>query len=97
MLQAPREKSVVQAITRYLKTLKGCWFFNVHGSPMQRKGVPDIIGCYKGRFFWLEVKRPGGKTTQIQDRVIGHIQQAGCALGAVVTSVAQVKELLNEE
>lgn len=34
---------------------------------MFSSGWPDIVGCYAGRAFLIEVKRPGGKPTPLQD------------------------------
>lgn len=41
-------------------------------------GVPDRICILPGgRVMFVEVKRPGGKTRPIQDRVIGMIRRLG--------------------
>lgn len=41
-------------------------------------GVPDrIVILPGGRVLFVEVKRPGGKTRPIQDRVIGMIRRLG--------------------
>ena len=67
-----------------------------HGSPLQRRGRPDIEGCYWGRFFAWEVKVPGGKATELhkatelQEHCLAQIREAG-AFAAVVTSTEQAK------
>lgn len=84
------EESIVKKICDYLKTVPNCWFFKVKGGAHQKKGVPDIIGCYKGSFFAFEVKRPGGKTTELQQFHIERIQNAGGA-AYMVDSVTMVQ------
>ncbi|TLG71389.1 VRR-NUC domain-containing protein [Culicoidibacter larvae] len=41
-------------------------------------GVPDRIVLYKGKVWFVEVKRPTGKTRKLQDYVINQINQQGC-------------------
>lgn len=63
---------------RYLKSLgKDCWFFKVVGGPGQKAGVPDIVGCYQGKFFAIENKSINGKASPKQDREIDLIAKAG--------------------
>jgi len=47
--------------TRVLKRLRalGGYWLNTHGGPYQRPGVFDIVGCYRGRYVGIELKRPG--------------------------------------
>lgn len=56
-----------------------------HFSPMTHgygpSGVPDIIGCYKGRFIAIECKAGKNKPTPLQNRAIDRIRAAkGAAL-----------------
>lgn len=82
--QQELESAIVRRIMRNLAATGG-WFMKVHGGAFQVAGVPDIIGCLKGRFVAFEVKRPGGKATKLQLHTIGLIQKAG-GLAAVVYS-----------
>lgn len=86
------EKSIVNSIMRYLEKLPECYVIKTHGS-VYVAGQPDLLGCYKGRTLALEVKRPGGKPTKLQQAVLKKWEAAG-AIAAVVTSVEEVKELL---
>jgi hypothetical protein len=52
------EMGLVNQVQAWLKLLPLCWFFKVPGGPYLR-GIPDIIGCYNGKFFALELKEPG--------------------------------------
>lgn len=40
-------------------------------------GVPDILACYRGRFFGIECKAKGNKTTALQDFNLAQIKAAG--------------------
>jgi len=35
--------------------------FNFKTIRTNKRGIPDIIGCYNGAFFAIEVKNPNGK------------------------------------
>lgn len=46
------------------------------------KGMPDVLGVLKGgRFFAIEVKRPGGKPEPHQQQRIDHFKQLGAISG----------------
>ena len=55
----------------------GAYYFFPIASAMGRAGVPDIIGCYNGRFFGIECKAGGNKTTGLQDAQLAKITAAG--------------------
>lgn len=61
-----REAVITAKILKYLNGLLGCYARKVPGGFFS-SGWPDIVGCYAGRAFLIEVKRPGGKTTVLQD------------------------------
>ena len=92
--RSPRESSVKDAVQRYLKSLgKDCWHFKTHGSIYGILGLPDIIGVYKGRFFGVELKRPGEKPRKIQGVVMKAIARAGGVVG-VATSKDEMREII---
>jgi hypothetical protein len=43
----------------------------------EQKGIPDILGCYKGRLLGIEVKRPGGVVSDEQQAFLDRINQEG--------------------
>jgi len=51
------ETVIQKQIERYLKS-RGAWFYHAHGNGYCTTGIPDLIGCYKGLFFAIEVKTP---------------------------------------
>ena len=50
---------------------------NIHGDPMQERGIPDILSCWKGRLLGIEVKVPGGNPDETQVYHIDSILAAG--------------------
>lgn len=90
-----RESSLTRSILKALQRRGGFWF-KVHGHPGQLRGLPDIIGVYRGRFIGLEVKVPHRKdrVTELQKRVLEEISQAG-GMGQVVTSKEEALQVLD--
>lgn len=86
------ERQITEQIIAELKR-HGFWVFKVHGGPMQKAGVPDILACRDGRLLAIEVKRPGGHVTAIQKKRLAELEAAGASV-AVVTSVDEVRSLL---
>jgi len=57
-------------------------------------GCPDILGYLKGgRFLCIEVKRPGGKASRLQEQFLDRAKAAG-ALAALVDDPQQIAGLL---
>ena len=40
-------------------------------------GVPDIVGCYNGKFFGIECKAGSNKPTALQNKNLTNIELAG--------------------
>lgn len=74
-------------IKKFLDDLGGCWYFCPFMGGYGKSGVSDIVGCYKGRLFGIEVKREGKKPTPIQERRMAEIRAAG---GWAVAGTADV-------
>ena len=72
------EATVTKTIMRHLERLRPHGFFvKIHGGPMQRAGIPDIVGVYRGRFLSFEVKMPGGKVRPLQSYMLKLVRHAG--------------------
>ena len=98
------EKQIEKAMIEYLNSLPGffVWKNNSVGiydaknqtyrakSNFDINGVSDIIGTYKGRFFAVEVKKPGGKATKEQMVFINKINKEG-GIAACLDSLATLK------
>ena len=70
------EKKVKVKVVAILKEFGAYYFYPVTGG-YGASGVPDIVGCYKGRFFAVECKAGKGKTTALQDKNIAQIIACG--------------------
>jgi hypothetical protein len=73
------------------------------------RGIPDFIGCYKGRFFAIETKAPRGKETPWQrftrEKIIAaggmaivawEIEDVQCFIRQLITYASTTPEPLNE-
>lgn len=95
MAQTP-EGLVKKLIDEKLKELTpDCWYFKPVSIGMGAHGVPDFVGCYRGLFFAIEAKKPGGKTTALQNLQIGKILEAE-GLVTVVDSPESLEAFLVE-
>ena len=70
------EVKVKKKLVAQLKTLGAYYFYPVTGG-YGASGVPDVICCYKGRFFGFECKAGKNKPTTLQDIQIEAIRKAG--------------------
>jgi hypothetical protein len=59
-------------------------------------GHPDIAGIYNKKPLYIEVKKPGGKVTKLQQTFIDTLLEAG-ALAFVATSIDDVRYHLERE
>ncbi len=55
----------------------GAYYFMPIGGPYAARGVPDIVGSYKGKFYAIECKAGNGKPTMLQEREIRRINESG--------------------
>jgi len=79
---------------KVLAPLPRSFFFKVHGGPYQIAGLPDIIGCYSGRFVAIEVKRPGNTPTKLQLAIMKKLADAGATVG-VAYSVEEAQAIID--
>lgn len=70
------EAKVKARVVAQLKALGAYYFYPVTGG-YGSSGVPDIVGCYHGRFFGIECKAGKNKPTTLQYRNLEQIQAAG--------------------
>jgi hypothetical protein len=93
------EAKVLTAIVRYLteekRQGKPIWWVKLHGSHMQRAGIPDLHVCYHGQAIYLEVKAQGGELTKLQSHTMQAIFNAGGRV-EVVRSVSDVAMVLGD-
>jgi len=87
----PREETVRRAIREAL-TARGAAVISTTGA-YGGAGLPDYIACYRGRFLAIEVKRPGGRTTELQEVWLARIRAAG-GIAFVARSAYEAVEAL---
>lgn len=93
MAMTPEAK--VKARVRKILDEMGIYHFMPPANGFGRAGIPDIVGCYAGRFVAFECKAGRGKTTALQDRELENIRKAkGLAFVINEDNVEQIKELL---
>lgn len=87
-----------EQVLKYLKETIGGYWIKIHVSSFTSRGVPDVIGSYKGRFIAFELKRPDGKGTvsKLQEYNIKLINEAG-GYACVIQSMEQLKELFEDD
>ncbi len=88
------ERKVKDKVVVQLKEL-GAYYFYPVTSGFGASGVPDIIACYKGKFFAFECKANGNKPTALQQLNIDRINGAGgTALVINEDNMDKIKEIL---
>ena len=93
MASTPEAK--VKAAVKKLLDEMNIYHFSPVQNGMGRAGIPDIIGCFRGRFLGIECKAGKGKTTALQDLELEKIRQAkGFAYVVNETNIQDLKELL---
>jgi hypothetical protein len=75
MAKTPEAK-VKDKIKAILKE-HGVYYAMPIGTGYGNAGVPDFLCCVDGRFFAIEAKANGGKTTALQDKNLRDIEIAG--------------------
>ena len=70
------EAKVKKKVTNILKEFGAYYFYPVTGG-YGKSGVPDIVGCYNGRFFGIECKAGKNKPTPLQQKNLSDIDSSG--------------------
>ena len=81
------EKAITNAIIAAYRK-RGAFIEKIHATGYQRRGLPDLIAGYRGKFIGIETKQPKNKNgvTPAQSEVLLEIVEAGC-WGVSVTSL----------
>ena len=91
-----REKAIETEIKEYITSLGGL-SYKIHGGDLyQETGIPDLLCCWGGLFFGIEVKDPGGKPSAIQLAQGARIKKAGGHF-IIAKSVQDVKDYVWKE
>jgi len=70
------EAKVKKTVTKQLKELGAYYFYPATGG-YGKSGVPDIVGCFEGRFFGIECKAGKNTPTALQEKNLRDIAKAG--------------------
>lgn len=94
-MTAPANEAALQKRIRTALSNYSGWWVRIHGGMYQQGGLPDIIGCYQGVFFGLEVKLPGKEHTLTarQAHALKAIKDAG-GKAKMVTSVDEAMDFV---
>lgn len=90
------EKKVKNAVVKILKEYGAdlYYFYPVMGG-FGAAGIPDIVGCYRGKFFAIECKAGKGKTTALQEKNIAQIREAdGRVMVVNEDNIQEVRNML---
>lgn len=91
------ERVLQRHVIAWLKAER-IWHLKVHGGPMQRAGVPDLLLCVKdaggsGRFVAIELKTVTGKVSPLQrHEMLAIINSGGFAI--TCRSLDDVREVV---
>tara|TARA_Y100000361_G_C11111808_1_gene318022 strand:- start:507 stop:809 length:303 start_codon:yes stop_codon:yes gene_type:complete len=88
------EAKVKKVVVNQLRNLGAYYFYPVTGG-YGRSGVPDIVGCYKGKFFGIECKAGKNTPTPLQQINLDDIEkQNGIALVVNEKNMHSVRDLI---
>jgi hypothetical protein len=87
------EKTVKAAVRKRLTELR-CYQYWPVPTGLSKTTI-DVLACYRGVFFGVECKRPGGKLTLRQQFVIEETREAG-AIVFVIDNTAAAKKIFED-
>jgi Holliday junction resolvase len=87
------EQDYQKKIIKYLES-EGAYVVKVIAA--SKKGVPDVIVCYRGHFIGIEVKKPETRnhTSELQKYNIELVKLAG-GIAIVACTVDEVRDVIN--
>lgn len=84
---------LVQDSLKYLNSLEHCYAFPYTPSPYGRRSVYDILICYKGRFYTIEIKIPPDTESRLQ-KIFGRKIREALGKARVCISIDEVKKFM---
>lgn len=94
--QSRREKEIETEIKAYIKACGGLCY-KIHGGDLyQESGIPDLLCCWGGLFFGIEVKDPKGVPSAIQLAQGARIRKAKGHF-IIAKSVQDVRDYIEKE
>jgi hypothetical protein len=90
------EAKVKAKVVATLKAYEVYYFYPLSGG-YGSSGVPDIVGCYKGKFFAIECKAGKNKPTALQERSMQKIiGNGGVAIVVNEENLNDVQDMLKK-
>lgn len=90
---ATPEGKLTKRVVDYLDTLQNVWYLKIHGGPIQRQGVPDLMVVIRGVPWFPELKVDGNDPSALQVHTMKKIEAAG-GMCHVVRSLDSVKSIV---
>ncbi len=88
-------KAIIGELGKMKRAGRRIFFFKIRGgATMMIAGLPDLCIVLEGRAIFVEVKRPGGKPTKLQEHRMQEIRNAAGVCG-VVTSLEELRAMLD--
>ena len=89
------EKKIQKSVLTALKKIPHSQFKKIAQGAYSSDGISDILGCYKGRFIAMEVKRAKEKPTPLQTIYLNDVVRAG-GIASVVRSVKDAMKTIEK-
>jgi len=86
------ENDIKRQVKNYLD-IKGYFHFHILQGLGAFRGIPDMIAIRKGRVIFLEIKKPGGKLSEHQQRFKETMERVGGEY-YVVRSLEEIIKIL---
>ncbi len=88
------EGKVKKTVSALLRATPGIYWFMPVPSGYGESSL-DYLGCYRGKFFAIETKKPGGKPTDRQNMVIDKIRKAGGKAFVIDGDLTELKQWID--
>lgn len=90
-------ESKVKAQVKRILDAHDVYYFPPATGGYGRSGVPDIVGCHRGRFLGIEVKAGSNEPTALQQRELQRIRDAGgIALWVNENTLVELEKILQK-
>lgn len=88
------ESAFQDKVIHYLKSI-GAYVIKIHVSAYQLEGEPDVICCYKGKFYAFELKQ-GAVLSELQKIKIDLIRESG-GVAMEIRTLEQLKGVFDDK
>lgn len=92
--KVPLESTFQKKVIDFLNSI-GAYVIKIHVSSYQLEGEPDIICCYKGRFYAFELKQ-GSVLSELQKVKLELIRESG-GVAMEIRSIEQLWQLFSDK